>query len=129
MENIQGLMSGIIFIVLLSCVLFLVLMLLKMDQFTTITYDSISIFDALLTYSIICYVYCRFSENITSKSLEIGDIVYNSLWYKMPLKEQKLIILMIQRSQKEFRLSGLGLVDCSLATFLAVRINFLYFRF
>lgn len=61
--------------------------------------------------------------------MEFAGIVYNSLWYEMPLKEQKAIMLMMQRSQKEFRLTGLELVDCSLATFLEVTSNNLHFRF
>lgn len=131
MENIQNLMSGIIFNILLSCVLFLILVLLSVDQsnVTAIDFNLLLNLDCLLTYLIICYIYCHFSENMTTKSFEIGDIVYNSFWYKMSIKEQKIIILMIQQSQKEFRLSGLGLIDCSLATFLTVTINFFHFQF
>lgn len=129
MENIRSLSSGIVFNVLLCCVFFLVLIFLSLDQFTTMDFNFLVILDGLFIYLFICYVYCYFSENITTKSFEIGDIVYNSLWYEMSTKEKKAIVLMIQRSQKEFRLTGLGLVDCSLGQFLSVTIGFLHIRF
>lgn len=121
-------MSGIIFSVSISCLLIIALTLFSFGVVVN-DLDLILILDGLIIYLIICYVYCYYSENITTTSLKIGDVVYDSLWYEMPIKEQRAIILMIQRSQKEFRLSGLGLVDCSLATFLSVNINFLLLPF
>lgn len=123
-------MSVIIFNVLLSCVLFFVLILLALDRFSTTDLNLLINMNCLVAYLVICYVNCHFSESITTKSFEIGDIIYNNLlWYEMSIKERKVVTLIIQQSQKEFRLTGLGLVDCSLARFLAVRNNFLHSRF
>lgn len=60
----------------------------------------------------------------TTDLLEIGDIFYNSAWYRLPIKEQRLLALPIQRSQREFRLSGLGFLDCSLAVYSSVKLLF-----
>lgn len=124
MENICDLMSVVIFIILLSCVLLLVLTLLSLDQLTVVDFNLLYSLHSLLHYLLICYVYCHFSEIITAKSFEICYVVYSSLWYEMSVEQQKAIILIIQRSQKEFRLTGLGLVDCSLTTFTSVTIHF-----
>lgn len=59
---------------------------------------------------------------------EVGDIFYNSLWYKLPSQEQKLLILPIQRSQKLFRLNGFGIVDCSLEVFSSVNSLIIFYN-
>lgn len=124
MENICDLLSGVIFIKLLTCVLLLVLALLSLDQFTVVDFNLLYTWYFLLNCLFLCYVYCHCSESITAKSFEISYVVYSSLWYEMSVEQQKAIILIIQRSQKKFRLTGLGLVDCSLATFSSVTIHF-----
>lgn len=71
-------------------------------------------------------VYFFHSEWITSDLLEIGDNFYNSAWYLLPVKQQRLLALPIQRAEREFRLKGLGLFECSQAAFLSV---FFYLNF
>lgn len=65
-------------------------------------------------------IYCAFSEKVTNDLFESGDLFYESPWYRLPVKLQKLYILPVQRSQKEFRLSGLGIIECSLGVFASV---------
>lgn len=133
-NNIDELMSGILFNQLFSCILFLALMLFSMDQSETFDSSLLSThwmsLQSLISFLIIGYVYCRLSENITTKSFEIGDTVYsNSFWYEMSINERKSIIPIIRQSQREFRLKGLGIIDGSLATYLTVILisNFNYF--
>lgn len=120
MENICDLMSGILFNILLSCVLLLALSLFSLNQSIVLNVRLAANLNLLLIYLMACYIYSYFSEAVTTNSFKIGDDVYNSLWNEMPVKQQKVIILIINRSQKEFRLRGLGMIDCSLAKFLAV---------
>lgn len=128
MKNIGELMSGILFNQLFSCILFLALMLFSMDQSKTFDTSMILGLQSLVTYLMIGYLYCRLSENMTEKCFEIGDVVYNNLfWYKMSVNERKCIMFIIRQSQKEFRLKGLGMINCSLATYLTVISNFNYF--
>lgn len=123
-------MSGIVFVLFLSCVVFLTSSFLSLDQTSVIDFNLLVKFYGLTLYLFTCYLYSRFSENITTNSLQIGEYAYDSVWYDVPIKQQKAIILIVARSQKEFRLTGCGMVDCSLATFLAVIIKFLFvFRY
>lgn len=69
---------------------------------------------------VITSVYCYLSERITTALLEIGDNFYDMPWYQLPTKQQKLLALPIQRAQRELRLTGFGLFDCSLALLSAV---------
>lgn len=125
MENIDVLMNEILFFVLLCCVcvLMIALVMFSLDQNFVINSDTILDVQCLTTITVYAYIYSYFSENITMKSSEIGDIAYDSLWYEMPMNQQKALILIIGRSQRKFRLRGLGMVDCSLFTFSAVRIS------
>lgn len=63
---------------------------------------------------------CYLSENVTNALEAIGDIFFDCAWYHLPPKQQKLFLLPLQRSQKTFRFTGLGLVECSLGVFLGV---------
>lgn len=63
------------------------------------------------------FMYCYLSEALSSSMYEIGGIFYGMAWYQLPAKKQVLIRLPIQQSQREFRLEGVGLVDCSLDVF------------
>lgn len=65
-------------------------------------------------------MFCHLSEWITSDFSEIGEIFYNSEWYELQVREQRLLTLPIGRAQRVFRLKGLGLFDCSLVVFLMV---------
>lgn len=122
MDNIRNLSSGILFSALLSFVLFLTLNFFAFDQSSVINMTTIVNLAGFLTYLTLGYTYCYFSENITANSFKIGYDAYNSKWTEMTTREQKAIMLAIGRSQKEFRLSGLGLIDCSMMTFLSVII-------
>lgn len=69
---------------------------------------------------IISFLFCFLSENLTHKLSTIGDHFYNYAWYRLPIKQQQLFIFPIQRTQKEFRINGLGIVECSLKVFVSV---------
>lgn len=67
-------------------------------------------------------VFCYFSENLTTAMEVIGDAFYDFAWYRLTSKQQTLIKLPIQRAQINFRLTGLGIIECSLGVLLTVRI-------
>lgn len=127
MKNIRDLMSGTLFSVLLGCILYIALILFSLDQSTVLNIGLLVNINALLTYLMIGYTCCHFSESITTNYFEIGKNVYNSLWNEMKIQQQKAIVLMIAQSQVEFRLTGFELVDCSLARFLSVTVKTLLF--
>lgn len=68
------------------------------------------------------FFFCKLSENITTDLEEIGDAFYNCPWYFLAVSQQKTFVLPIHRSQKTYRLTGLGIVSCSLDIFLSVSI-------
>lgn len=70
------------------------------------------------------YIYCKISENITNDLYSIGDAFYECVWYRLPIKQQKTYSMPIQCGQKEFRLMGLGFIECSLETYFAVWTHF-----
>lgn len=74
------------------------------------------------------YVCCFLSEFVTHKLSAIGDHFYDCGWYRLPAKQQRLFILPIRRGQLEFRMSGLGIVECSLSVFLSVNSMFNQFH-
>lgn len=122
MENIRNLSSAILFSVLNSFVLFLTLNFFSFDQSTGIDFGLIVNLVGLSVYLTLGYTYCYFSEAITTKSFGIGADTYDLLWNEMTMQQQKATMLIIGKSQQEFRLTGLGLVDCSMETFLSVLI-------
>lgn len=74
------------------------------------------------------FLFCKLSENMTDRLLKIGDVFYKCPWYRLSVRQQKLFLLPIQRGQMEYRISGLGIVECSLAIFTAVRIYSFYVK-
>lgn len=66
------------------------------------------------------FAYFYLAEHITTDLLGIADIFYNSPWYRLGTKRQILFVLPIQRAQREMRLTGLGLFECSLVVFSKV---------
>lgn len=66
------------------------------------------------------FIYCHLSEGMTTKINDIDLIFYNVAWYELAISRQKSFIFIIRRTQNEFQLTGLGLVDCSLRVFTAV---------
>lgn len=120
MNHMRDISSGVLFYQLLSCILFLALSFLFLDNAKSI--DSALALNLLCVamYVVVCYIYCDLSEQITTKSLEINVIVYESLWYETTPKQREAMVLMILRAQKDFRLKGFGLVNCDLSKFLMV---------
>lgn len=72
----------------------------------------------------ITFAYFYLAEWITFDLLSIGDHFYNSAWFQLPVKQQQLFVLVIQQAQRELRLKGLGLFDCSMGVFSSVMLTF-----
>lgn len=77
--------------------------------------------NGLITQCTFNYIFCYYANNATLDSFEIADIVYDSPWYRYPnLKDRDLLRLWMRRAQKPFFFEGLGLIRCSMETFLMV---------
>lgn len=118
-------MKIILFYITLDCTVVIALNLYVFELIDTIDLQIMAALIDLLNMVFMTFSYFYLSERITADLLEIGDIFYDSLWYRLPAKQQRLLVLPIERAQRVFRLNGLGLFDCSLATFLTVLTNIL----
>lgn len=125
-SNIAEVMSSVLFFLLLSYALVLAIFLVDLDAVNG--FNILYAYGVLTTFTNFVFqliIYCRLSENITDDLFASGDLFYESPWYRLPPKLQKLYMLPIQRSQQEFRLSGFGIIECSMRICAAVSYVFL----
>lgn len=120
-------MTGPLFFDLSSCIIATVFELLSIDndiqnqRYDSNTFTNVS---TLGLHNTMLFILCHFSEKFTDRSYDVGDVIYSDLlWYKLSIRQQKLLILPIRRAQKLFRLRGYGIFDCSLELFLKVISN------
>ena len=68
------------------------------------------------------FFFCYYATFTTNRVAALAQTAYNSNWFDWPPELQKYVILIIARSQEPVRLTGLGLIYCSLEVFAKVRI-------
>lgn len=105
---------------------FLLTVIEWMGAFNSIAFISIL---GILTISLPTFFYCKLSENVTTDLEAIEDAFRECMWYYLPMKQQKMFILPIIRSQREFRMMGLGMIECSLSAFSSVSSCCYYYLF
>lgn len=115
-------MGVIVFNITLTCTITIACHLLLFELNESVGLDVIVASGNFCSIVGLTFAYHALSEWITSDLFEIGDIFFNSPWQQLPPKHQKLLVLSIQRAQRELRLSGLGLFNCSLAVFGTVNV-------
>lgn len=115
-------MSAVIFYQLLVCALINAFQLFLLESSDLFSFDIIAALHMICMHSIMAYIYCYLAESVTENLHSIGVIFYEFGWYLLPVNEQKLFVLPIQRAHREFYFSGFGLIDCTLKNFLSVNI-------
>lgn len=122
MENIRKIMNEPIFCQLFAYVVVVAIALLRFTEsvLNDLTLDMLTTVNTLIAYFTFNFIFCYFAESVTSRSFEIAEIVYDVTWYEFSMDSRRLIKLWIQRAQKPFYFKGLGMVTCSMETFLAV---------
>lgn len=83
---------------------------------------GITCFLAAVSVSVPTALYCKVSESLTGDLERIEDDFYDCSWYCLSVKHQQMFILPIARAQREYRMMGFGMIECSLATFTSVNI-------
>lgn len=121
-DVISDVMSTILFLLLLSYSITIAALLISLQLLNTLTVASFGLVIAVVNILTQILIYCAFSENMTHDLLATGDIFYNSPWYRLSVTLQKLYVLSILRPQRKFRLSGLGIIECSLGVFASVGV-------
>lgn len=119
-ESLCEIMEWIIFNITFTCIIVIACNLFVIETNVAPSFQILIAFCDMLTLVGLSFIYFYFSERFTSNLLEIGEIFYHSSWYRLPKKQQNQVLLPIQRAQREFRLKGLGLFNCSLPVFLSV---------
>lgn len=113
-------MNLIIFVITFTCIIVIAFNLIVFELANSIDIAMLSAFVDSGVVIGLTVVYFYLSEWITGDLLDIGEIFYNSSWYRLSPKQQILIKLPIQRAQRELRLSAFGLFGCSLPVFASV---------
>lgn len=83
----------------------------------------------LFAYSVICifcafvwpFFFCMFATSASEQVSYTGRTMYNSNWYYFPLKQQKYVVLVVNRSQDILYFTGMNLIRCTLESFAKVR--------
>lgn len=143
MENVRTIISGFIFFQLFSHVLFMSINLyqlnkvqfreqyLTVNQFNRFIYHFMQLIknlsfgimmslNSLISQLVHNFVICYFANEVSVRSLDVADVVYDSMWYSLSIKNQKHLRTWIQRSQRSFFFDGFGIITCSMPTFLTV---------
>lgn len=123
MANIQTIFSGAFFFQIVICAIFIAIILSSLDQnLQNMTYEFVINLFCLLLEIQLNFISCHYAQTVTTQSFEIADVIYNSFWYRMPIREQKMIQMTIHLSQKPVHLKGYKIFTCSMETFLTVRL-------
>lgn len=67
-------------------------------------------------------LFCYFSAMISIQLTWIGQNAFDINWYKLPMKQQQFIKLIIMFSQIRRTVNGYGIFNCDLRTFIQVNI-------
>lgn len=116
-------MGIILFILLVSYGVTIAIFLFGLELVEIYRVEAFGLMIALSNLLAQLVIYCAFSENLTTNLFSTGDFFYESPWYRLPTRFQKNYIPPIQRAQCEFRLTGLGIIECSLGVFASVRFR------
>lgn len=121
---VRSVMSCVIFFQLITCASILAFNLYSLESNGIST--DLEVFSSI--YEIIVsvtptFAYCFLSDKVTSRLLEVDDAFYDCAWYDLAVDEQKLLISIIRRAQREICFDGFGIIQCTLQTFLSVMIN------
>lgn len=66
------------------------------------------------------YPCCYFSSRITEKLNQTSTVIYSSVWYSLPIEQQKYIPFMIAFAQRDHAFRGMNMMTCSLESFVQV---------
>lgn len=117
-------MSGVLFYQLLICAAVTAFNLFALESNGFLSLNAAVSIYLMVTALITTFLYCYLAEKFTADLKEIGLIFYHSNWFQLSIKHQKMFVLLIKRSQREFRLSCFGLIDCTLKVFSSVNFGF-----
>lgn len=66
------------------------------------------------------FAFSYVGQKIHSDAMDLGNVVYQTKWYRYPLKIQQYLRLMLLRSQQPVHLSGYGTMQLNLRNYVGV---------
>ncbi|KAH0956627.1 OrV7 [Eciton burchellii] len=118
-ENIENLFTYIALMQMLwntlviCCTGFVIIIMINSGD-TANLIKSISFYFAI---TLEAFVFCFAGEFLSAKSKSVGDAIYESLWYKMPPNDSRILTFMILRSQKRITITAGKIIDLTLEGF------------
>ncbi|XP_015432327.1 PREDICTED: odorant receptor 4-like [Dufourea novaeangliae] len=98
---------------------------LCLSIYTMSTADSFDV-NFVWTFSYLCcmlmqvYLYCWFGNEVTLKSMQVSDAIYEMDWTTLPVNIMKDLLMIIKRSKRPFRMSSAHIITLSTDSFMAV---------
>ncbi|XP_011694601.1 PREDICTED: odorant receptor 85b-like [Wasmannia auropunctata] len=77
----------------------------------------------ILSYFVVmseAFIICFAGEHLSLKSKLIASATYESLWYKLPSRQSKLMLFIIMRAQKRLAITAGKMMDMSFETFTSI---------
>lgn len=125
MNSLKVLMSGPHFFQFLIFVMYTVLSIRSIEQsLKHFSFEFVSCLYDLLLQLVFIYSSCYFASNLTIKLADTANIIYNTHWYVLPLRQEKMIVAIIRQGQIQEELSGY-IFSTSLETF--IKVNYTQF--
>lgn len=95
--------------------------------FKSFQYDRTAVFYVMIlpiagiatTLNLLFFLFF-FGEILHTNLIDLGQMVYQSEWYRYPLCTQRFVLIMIMRAQHSFHVSAYGIVRCNLENFVGV---------
>lgn len=116
-NSARSIISEFLFIQLVICAIAMAFNLFALESHGIFSTHSMSTIIGLIVVLTFTFIVCYLAEALTLDLNGIADIFYDLAWYQLPIKAQTLFIPIISHSLHEFRLNGIGLIECSLFVF------------
>lgn len=71
---------------------------------------------------LIIFIMCYFGQTVTTDCEIPADSIYNELWYRFPIKLQKSMLFIIERSQHSYVFTAFKMYRCTLRSFTTVSL-------
>lgn len=118
---IESLFQLIAWMIFFQILLFFFLLLFQ--QLKHIDFSFTILVMAFFTGILNLFVYCYYGKQATESFEEMGNCLFESNWYELPVNFQKNVRFMIQNMQKPIYYHGFGMAILNLTTFTKVMSN------
>lgn len=125
LESIRNAVSGYLYYQFIFTLNYIAFFIFVVDGVLTkaIDFNDVLVYFFLIAATCVNFILCNYADKLTQEASEVGDAIYNTAWYEMPIEQQKMLLLPIARSQKLIRLTGFGIYTYSLENFARILLR------